>query len=319
MMVKIFDMWHSTSYASFIWLELIQYIGDNVWGNRFLGFSHTLLNHIAILHPYFTRPYEIDLILAPTSLGENQTPEAKKQNQIFVNASLDLWKKGISVLCNKGKIAKIQQKPLTEDLWNDLSLKNPCVSGTLPYYMGFVTYQMGNKKSEASEYYKIASMNDDAPNASRLLWVLALGAEWDYRASALNFALIGSTGYDIEPYTCRDIATGLIQDISVKRVLDIKWIQELNNKKNNLQNNKDPKNIISSASDNCYDMTTRAIETLYLNYIAERAKHTPAKNEDDIIKLGLLQPTQTDSIKKWFTVYMKEGIWQYRPKINSTK
>ena len=47
----------------------------------------------------------------------------------------------------------------------------------LPYYLGFTTHQMGEDKSLASEYYKIASMNDDAPQASRILSILSLSAE----------------------------------------------------------------------------------------------------------------------------------------------
>ena len=314
--VKLFDMGHSNSYASFMWLELIQYIGDNVWGNQFLDFSHAILENITTINPYFIRPYELDLILAPTSLWENMTAEAKKYNKIYSNNAINLWKIGIGILCDKNKIEEIKKRPLSETLWNDASLKNPCASGTIPYYIAFVTYEMGDKKAESSEYYKIASMNDDAPNASRLLWVLALSAEWDYMATALNFALIGSTGYDIEPYTCRNISTDIIKDITSKRKIDQKWIQELIIKKGSLKNNKDPKNIISGAADNCYDITTRSIETLYLSYIADVAKGTQAKNEDDLIKIRIKKNTESDTIKKWFTTYEKDWIWQYRPKIN---
>ncbi len=317
--VKLFDMGHTTSYASLTWLELIQYIGDNVWWNKFLNFSHRMLENITTLHPYFIRAYEIDLILAPTSLGENINPEVKKQNKIYSNNAINLWKKGMEILCDKSKIEEIRKKSPGEKLWNDESLKNPCASGTLPYYIAFVTYQMGDKKAESAEYYKIASMNEDAPNASRLLWILALSAEWDYRASALNFALIGSTGYDVEPYACRNLAIDLVDQINKKRILNNEWIKDLVNQKNNLKNNKDPKNIISTASDNCHDMTTRAIETLYLNYTADLAKGTEAKNEDNLIAIGLLKNTETDAIKKWFTTYEKDWIWQYRPKVNQKK
>ncbi len=86
-------MGHTTSYASFIWLELIQYIGDNVWNNRFLDFSHTILSQITTLHPYFTRPYEIDLIFAPLSAGENETPEQRSKNKIAINNALELGQK----------------------------------------------------------------------------------------------------------------------------------------------------------------------------------------------------------------------------------
>ena len=75
------------------------------------------------------------------------------------------------------KIEKIKKENISEMLWNDLSLRNPCVSGMLPYYIAYATYQMGDNKAEASEYYKIAAMNDDGPTASRLLSIIALSAE----------------------------------------------------------------------------------------------------------------------------------------------
>jgi hypothetical protein len=88
--VQLFDMGHTTSYASWSWLSLIQYIGDNVGGNRFLEFSHRMLTQITTLHPYFTRPYEIDLILAPLSAGENETPEQRAKNKIIVRNAIEL-------------------------------------------------------------------------------------------------------------------------------------------------------------------------------------------------------------------------------------
>lgn len=88
--VKLFDMGHTTSYASWTWLSLIQYVGDNVGGNRFLEFSHRMLTQITDLHPYFTRPYEIDLILTPLSAGENMTPEARVASKIAATNAIAL-------------------------------------------------------------------------------------------------------------------------------------------------------------------------------------------------------------------------------------
>ncbi len=115
-------------------------------------------------------------------------------------------------------------------------------------------------------------MNDDGPRASRILSILALSAEGDYMASALNFALIGSTGYDIDPYSCRAVATRLIQDLIAKRKPDINWINELGRADKNLKDTRETSNPISNSSDNCYDMTTRSIKSIYLGYIADLAK-----------------------------------------------
>lgn len=90
MIIRTFSMGHENSYASFTWLNFIQYIGDNIGGNKYLEFSHAILEHITALHPYFTRPYEIDLILAPLSHGENMTIEQQTKNKKYINNAITL-------------------------------------------------------------------------------------------------------------------------------------------------------------------------------------------------------------------------------------
>lgn len=103
-----------------------------------------------------------------------------------------------------------------------------------------------------------------------------------------------------------------MQDISNKRVLDDTWINELKNQESKLKNTIDPKNIISTANDNCYEMVNRTIETLYLNYIADIASGTTAKNGDELIQLHLLKEIPTISRKKGYTVRKKGNIWEYQ-------
>jgi hypothetical protein len=72
---------------------------------------------------------------------------------------------------------------------------------------------------------------------------------------------------------------------------------ELKEKESSLKDTKDPKNPISQSSNNCYDMVTRSIESIYLSYISERAKGTTAKTGDDIIHLGIMKEIPTLSSK----------------------
>ena len=311
--VKAFDMGHTSSYSSFVWLELIQYIGDNVWGNRFLNFSHTLLEHITILHPYFSKPYELDLILTPLSVGENMDPTIVEYNKNYTQKAISLGKKWMSILCDAWKIEKIKQQNISESLWKDQSLRNPCSDGMLPYYIAFATYKMWNNKSEASEYYKIAAMQDDGPIASRILAVIALAADGDFQSSAMTFLLLGSSGYDIEPYNCKNYTNKLIKDLINKRKIDSLWIEELQKDEPTIL--KDTRNDAipeSKLSDNCYDMTTRGIREIYLSYISELAKWTSAKNEKDLIDLWILKKIPTLSTQSGYTVRQIDGIWAFR-------
>jgi hypothetical protein len=313
-LIRIFDMGHTTSYASMEWLSLIQYIGDNIYDNAFLSFSHTLLEHISILHPYFTKVYELDLILIPFSSGENDTPEKKIKNTAYITQAILLGEKWIERLCDSEKIKKIRSTQVSELPWNNATLQDPCPSGMLPYYLAFAYSQPGQEKMKASEYYKIASMNHDGPLASRTLSILALSWEGDHLASALSFALVGVNGYDQDPYMCHTLGNTIAKDIIWRRKVDTNWINELQKEELSLKNTKDPKNPISQSSNNCYDMVVRSIESVYLSYISEKTQNTTAKTGDDIIRLGILGEIPTLSSKVWYTVRQKDGIWVYRAK-----
>ena len=310
--VKAFDLGHSNSYASFLWLEFIQYLSDNLKENYYLTFSHTILKQITDLNPYFVRPYEINLILSPFWNIENMDPEQKIKNKSYSDNSILLWKKWMETLCNKEKIAVIKKRPITDNLQIDPETRNPCTSWSLPYYMGFVTHQMWTNKVEASEYYKIASAHDNAPGASRILWILALSSQWDYLASALNFWLIATNGYDKEPYTCRLISKKIINDIGSRRILNNTWINELEKDEQTINEMHDSKNPLANTNDNCHEMTQKSIKAIYLAYITGIAKWTPHKTWEDLIKAKLITKIPTISNQKNYTVYLKDGLWQYK-------
>lgn len=312
--IRIFDMGHSTSYASFLWLQFIQYIADNLWWSRYLDFSQAVLDQITSLHPYFTRPYEVALILSPFSRMENQNTEQRTKNKMITKKAIDLWKKWIQLFCDREKVERINKQKIWPMLWNNAELKNPCIDGILPYLIGFAIYQLWDNKTESSEYYKIASMNDDSPVASRQLSIIALAAEWDFRLSAMNFALVGSEGYDIEPYICRNLALRLVRDIENQRPINAEWIDELKWIESNLKDSRDPNNPISQSSNNCFDMTSRSIKAIYLWYISSVAEGSSAMNGEDLIELGLLKSIPTLSTYKDYTVRKVDGIWEYNQK-----
>lgn len=48
-----------------MWVELIQFVGDNIGNNLYLDFSHKILGNITDLSPYFDEAYELDLLFTP--------------------------------------------------------------------------------------------------------------------------------------------------------------------------------------------------------------------------------------------------------------
>ena len=85
----------------------------------------------------------------------------------------------------------------------------------------------------------------------------------------MTFFLIGTSGYDVVPYTCKKYANTLAKDLLENRNIDASWIAQLQKEeKNILKDTRDDTIPASKLSDNCYDMTTRGIREIYLGYIA---------------------------------------------------
>ena len=76
--LQILSVGHSTTYASILWIQLIQFIGDNINASRYLDFTHKIIKNIEALHPRFARPYELDLLLLPMVYSDDDTPVGKK-------------------------------------------------------------------------------------------------------------------------------------------------------------------------------------------------------------------------------------------------
>lgn len=103
--VRIIDAGHTTTYADFMWINLIQYIADNLRNHQFITFTTPILDTISQLHPYFTKSYTLALLLAPSVESEN--PSAEKNRKVSQYA-LEMAKRGIQKTCNQEKQEKIQ-------------------------------------------------------------------------------------------------------------------------------------------------------------------------------------------------------------------
>ncbi len=306
---KILSFGHETSYAGISWIKLIQFIGDNIRDGEYLKFTHTILVNITNIHPYFTRAYELDLIMAPFSGNES----TEKHEQLIWEI-LDHGKIWIKNLCDKNKIEQIEKLPINQALLNHTELRNPCKNGMIPYYMG---YHYGNilRDGEMSEYYyKIASMQDDSPKASSFLAILAKAAEWNYINSALSFLLIASSGYDVPPYTCQSISLELSNDVIKKRKLEHTWIKEIEKKESTLKENKDSSVPESFATTNCFDSVERGIKQLYIAYIDDISRNYPdIQDSRELVTIGAITHTPTiQSQSGFFLKKNDEWIWKYR-------
>ncbi len=311
---------HENLYADITWIRLIQFIADNIGNLKYLEFTHTLLKHITQISPYFVRAYEADLLFSPLIYADDEGEETEKYRNI-TRVILEHAESSFPLLCDMDKISKIQVLPLSSELWAREELRNPCISGKIPYYMASRYSNDLHEGEMASKYYKIASMHDDVPGAARILGILALSEEGRYDESALTFSLLALDGYDKSPFLCKNLAKNISEHLLQKSPWNTEWIQKIEAQEKLLVSPFDPKDPLSYASQTCFDFLERGIKQIYLGYITEQTRDFPlVSHEDDILQQGILSSIpKIQAQKDDFFVVKKEGVWKYRKKMPEAK
>jgi TPR repeat protein len=141
------------------------------------------------------------------------------------------------------RVREIDAMAFGTELWSRRDLYNPCISAQALYYMAarYDTDLLDKKK--AARYYKIASMHDDAPQATRFLGILASGNSGDHHDAALRFTLLAIDGYDRAPYSCQKLAERMAVDLAKKEEWTPAWLTRIEREEKNLEDipdNNDP-------------------------------------------------------------------------------
>lgn len=313
--LEILSVWHNTTYASILWIQLIQFIGDNIRASRYLDFTHKIIKNIEALHPRFARPYELDLLLLPMVYSDDDTPTGQK-NLARLREWLSYYEETIPKICDMRKVQVIDSMAFGEELWSRDDLRNPCLSAYIPYYLASRYDSDIIDKSQASRYYKIASMHSDGPMASRFLGILAFSNTWNYHDWALTFSLIAAEWYDEEPYMCRDLAVSLVKDLSNKIPWTDDWLSELQKKEQLLQSPKDTSNPLALHS-SCFDSLERGIKQIYIWYVTDIAEGIDdVTTIEELIELWKIRNIPTIQSQKDFTMVKKNGKWRYIVKMD---
>ena len=125
--LQVLSVGHMTTYADILWMELIQFIADNIGGGQYLTFTHRILTQIQELHPRFARAYELDLLFLPIVHVDDQSPKAQ-QDKKDITTSLSHYEEILPRICDMKKIEQIRRMAFGDELWSREDLKNPCIS-----------------------------------------------------------------------------------------------------------------------------------------------------------------------------------------------
>ena len=75
---------------------------------------------------------------------------------------------GIEANCDEGKLSMIYTYEFGSELWENSRLKNPCNNPMLAYNVAITANELSFFKI-AEKYFKVASMQEDGPQAARFL------------------------------------------------------------------------------------------------------------------------------------------------------
>lgn len=160
--------------ADSYWLSAIQYIGSNALGSEYKAYLYAMLNLITDLNPHFTFPYEIGELLLP-SYNERYENLSKEDIEKNTDQAIKIGLKGIEKNCDATKVAKAKNEYDLKKLWTDESYKNSCSDPMIPYYLAYIYYWNLHDGAKASEYYRVASTNLDAPTGARTMAAIMQG------------------------------------------------------------------------------------------------------------------------------------------------
>ncbi len=309
--LKISAVGHNLSYADMMWIRLIQFVGDNTGNGKYLDFSHHILTNITDLSPNFVKAYETDLIFTPLIYAAEKEDITEDERQ-KIERAIEHGKDGMKHLCDAKKIEEISKIPYGVNLWSRVDLRNPCTWGKIPYYVGTRYANDLEDNKNASYYLKIASMQDDAPKASRFLGQIAFANTADPIDAAISFFLTAQEGYDAEPFECRKVVHALLWKIWENRIFTSTGITTIMEIEKNIKTEKDIKTPEAYESNNCPDNLRRGIKQIYRSYITNAAAPYPdITNARDLVDKKIIPFIPTLKSQAGFTLRKIKGIWKF--------
>lgn len=197
--------------ANIFRLQAIQYIGWNAIHSEYKKYLFSVLDLITELNPFFESPYTLGQLLLPSYSDryENLTEDEQKRN---IREAENIGIKWIKNFCDLERVEKIKWEFDLQKIWTNKDFINPCKTYKIPFYLAFNYYFYQNNPLFASEYYKVASVNEDTPEGSKVLAAIMQGKSGD-REKAIFMFLTMASSTETENELCQSFAEE-IKDIS---------------------------------------------------------------------------------------------------------
>lgn len=270
------SIWFKNLRADLFWLKTIQYIWWNAVSSEYKKYLYTVLDLITELNPYFEHPYIIWLLLLPDYNERYENLSIEEQN-INIKQAEQIWLKWIDNFCDKEKLELIKQEFNLNELWNNEKYKNSCLSFDVPYYLAYVYYFYLNNPIEASNYYKIASAQNDSLEGSKIMAAIMLWKWWNREKAYFMFLNMAKNMGSSDDKVCYNYASELEQIWSLvfwkKLKLNGKLLEQIRLTRNKIIwvfDEEKQKDILSDTQ--CSNYVNKATRELNLYYIEQANK-----------------------------------------------
>lgn len=312
---KSTSFWFANLRADLLWLKTIQYIWWNAVSSEYKKYLFEITDIITELNPYFEHPYIIAQLLLP---GENQRYESltEKQEDKNTQQAIKIWIKWIENFCSARdenwilKTELIKKENNLLKIWSEEKYKNPCKSYKVPYYLAFLYFHYKNDPATASDYYKIASANDDSVEWAKSMAAIMAWKWWNREKSIFMFLNIAESLDTSKDQQC-SLFSQELNNVSSwiflekKLILSDTLIQNIQNIRTDLFGNFSEDQDKQLSDTECINFLNKANRELNLAFLDQA--NEKFKNNNDWINAV----DGKELLEKWYIKFLPTDFQQY--------
>jgi hypothetical protein len=267
-----------------------------------------MLDLITHLNPYFEHPYIIWQLLLP-DYNERYEKLNKEEQEKYIQQGINIGLKWIQNFCNSEKIDLIKNETDLNKLWVNKNIINPCKAYIIPYYLAYIYHYYKKDPINASIYYKIASLNEDAPEWAKIMTAIMQWKWWNREKSYFMFLNIASSLNSNDEvcldfaYNLEKIGVWLFYEKNIK--LNENLIKQLEIARNKAFWKFDEEKELEILSDMaCWNYVNKAIRELNLAFIEEANEKYKNEKWENAINAKELFDT-------WYIKFLPTDFQQY--------
>lgn len=203
---KLTSFGFSSVKADYYRLQLIQYIGGNIFNYSYKDYLYRMSDLITGLNPYFEDPYVVAELLLP-SYNQHYEKLSDSKRKTHIDEAIKIGEKAVTTFCDTKKLALIKNEQNLEQLFSEKKYKNPCSNFEAIYNLAYIYFQYKNDPKTAAYYYKVTSVIEDSPEGAKNM-IAIMNGKWGEREKSY-FMQVNMARYTNADEVCTQVANDL--------------------------------------------------------------------------------------------------------------